>query len=132
MAFGRADWRGMLQSANKRDFLRYITYLAERSQAEMRKNSDNAKEPVTYQTFIIDMEELSMRQMAFKPCKFRRKPHRNAIRFFTYFGTILVRDFGVEAIKMSEANYPESLRRVFIINGKKMWTNFYLVLSLDY
>lgn len=25
---------------------------------------------------------------------------------------------GLEAIKISEANYPESLRRVFIINGK--------------
>ena len=49
-----------------------------------------------------------------------------------YLGKIEVRDVGVETIKILEANYPESLRRVFIINGKKIWTNVYPVLSFDY
>lgn len=68
--FGRADWRGMLQSVNKREYVRYVTYLAEKSMVEMRNNSANTTNPVTYQTFIIDMEELSMHQMSYKPCKF--------------------------------------------------------------
>ena len=58
----------MLQSVSKRDYLRYIVYLAEKSRAEMRKHSLKSEIPITYITFIIDMEELSMRQISFKPC----------------------------------------------------------------
>ncbi|KAI9561267.1 hypothetical protein GHT06_012223 [Daphnia sinensis] len=100
VAFGKADWRGMLQSVSKRDYLRYITYMAETNVATMRKNALLAGKPVTHQTFIIDMDGLSMRQMSYKP----------------------FREVGFEAIKISEANYPESLRRVFIINAPKAFT----------
>ncbi|XP_059350802.1 SEC14-like protein 2 [Daphnia carinata] len=100
IAFGKADWRGMLQSVSKRDYLRYLTYMAESNCATMRKNSLLAGKPVTHQTFLIDMDGLSMRQMSFKP----------------------FREVGFEAIKISEANYPESLRRVFIINAPKAFT----------
>ena len=68
VSFGNADWKGILKSVNKRDYLRYISYMAEKSFAQMRKNSLKTETPVTYQTFIIDMEGLSMRQMAYKPC----------------------------------------------------------------
>ena len=68
MSFGNADWKGILKSVSKRDYLRYISYMAEKSFAQMRKNSLKTETPVTYQTFIIDMEGLSMRQMAYKPC----------------------------------------------------------------
>ena len=68
VSFGNADWKGILKSVNKRDYLRYISYMAEKRFAQMRKNSLKTETPVTYQTFIIDMEGLSMRQMAYKPC----------------------------------------------------------------
>ena len=68
VSFGNADWKGILKSVSKRDYLRYISYMAEKSFAQMRKNSLKTETPVTYQTFIIDMEGLSMRQMAYKPC----------------------------------------------------------------
>ncbi|XP_057372739.1 SEC14-like protein 2 [Daphnia carinata] len=100
VSFGNADWRGILQSVSKRDYLRYICYMAEKSFKEMRKNSLQTQKPVTYQTFIIDMDGLSMRQMSYKP----------------------FREVGIEGIKLSEANYPESLRRVFIINAPKAFT----------
>ncbi|XP_046460797.1 SEC14-like protein 2 [Daphnia pulex] len=100
VSFGKGDWRGILQSVSKRDYLRYISYMAEKSFAQMRKNSLQTENPVTYQTFIIDMEGLSMRQMAYKP----------------------FRDVGFEGIQISEANYPESLRRVFIVNAPKVFT----------
>ena len=69
VAFGQADWRGMLQSVSKRDYLRYICYLGEKGIMEMKKNSDRFGKPVTCQTFIIDMKGLSMRQLSFKPCE---------------------------------------------------------------
>jgi hypothetical protein len=70
VSFGNADWRGILQSVSKRDYLRYISYMAEKNLAAMRKNSSNQVNPMLYQTFIVDMEGLSMNQMAFKPCEF--------------------------------------------------------------
>ncbi|KZS17891.1 SEC14 protein 2 [Daphnia magna] len=100
VAFGKADWRGILQSVSKTDYLRYLTYMAETNYVLMRKNSLLTGKPVTLQTFIIDMDGLSMRQMSYKP----------------------FREVGLEAIKISEANYPESLRRVFIINAPKVFT----------
>jgi hypothetical protein len=70
VSFGNADWRGILQSVSKRDYLRYISYMAEKNLAAMRKNSSNQVNPMLYQTFIVDMEGLSMNQMAYKPCEF--------------------------------------------------------------
>ncbi|XP_046633880.1 SEC14-like protein 2 isoform X4 [Daphnia pulicaria] len=100
VSFGNADWRGILQSVSKRDYLRYISYMAEKNLAAMRKNSSNQVNPMLYQTFIVDMEGLSMNQMAYKP----------------------FREVGFEGIQISEANYPESLRRVFIVNAPKVFT----------
>lgn len=69
VSFGNADWRGILQSVSKRDYMRYVCYMAEKSFHEMRKNALQTQKPVTYQTFIIDMDGLSMRQMSYRPCK---------------------------------------------------------------
>lgn len=68
-AFGCTDWIGILQSVSKKDFIKYVNYLAETSMHEMRKNGAITGKPVTYQTFVIDMEFLSMRQMSYKPSK---------------------------------------------------------------
>ena len=46
-------------------------------------------------TLVIDMEHFSMRQMTYKPAM----------------------DASMEQTKIYEAHYPESLRRMFIING---------------
>jgi len=48
----------------------------------------------------MDMENLSARQLAYKP----------------------VREAGVEVTRQADANYPESLRRVFVINAPKIFT----------
>jgi hypothetical protein len=69
IAFGHIDWRGILQSVSKRDYLRYVCYLVEKGIVEFKKCSERAKKPVSTSTFIIDMEGLSMRQMGYKPCE---------------------------------------------------------------
>ncbi len=69
VSFGQIDWRGVLQSVSKRDYLRYICYLVEKGMTEMKKCSERIKKPVCNSTFIIDLEGLSMRQMGYKPCK---------------------------------------------------------------
>ncbi|EFX85317.1 hypothetical protein DAPPUDRAFT_237865 [Daphnia pulex] len=100
IAFGHIDWRGILQSVSKRDYLRYVCYLVEKGIVEFKKCSERAKKPVSTSTFIIDMEGLSMRQMGYKP----------------------FRDIGIETVKILEANYPEDLSKVIIINAPKPFT----------
>ncbi|KAK4004697.1 SEC14-like protein 2 [Daphnia magna] len=99
-SFGKADWRGILQSVTKRDYLRYVIYMAEKNYATMRKTSLLTGKSIAHQTFIIDLDGFSMRQRTYRP----------------------FREIGIEGIKMSEANYPESFRRVFIINAPKVFT----------
>lgn len=68
--FGLADWRGILQSVSKRDYLRYVCYLAEMGVAETKKNKKHAQNPTMGSVFVIDMEGLSTKQMTYKPCEF--------------------------------------------------------------
>lgn len=84
-----------MKSVTKKDYLRYVSYLTEKSLAEMKKNSKIAEKIVTQQTVILDFDGLSMRQMFYKP----------------------FREISVEATKATEANYPETLRKSFVING---------------
>ncbi|KAI9561268.1 hypothetical protein GHT06_012224 [Daphnia sinensis] len=99
-SFGRADWRGLLQSVTKGDYLRYLIYMAEKNHAAMKKTSLLTGKSVTQQTFIVDLDGLSMRQRIYRP----------------------FREIGIEAIKIFEANYPDSLRRIFIINAPRVFT----------
>ena len=69
MPFGLADWRGILQSVSKRDYLRYVCYLAEMGVTETKKNKTHAQIPTMGSVFIIDMEGLSTKQMTYKPCE---------------------------------------------------------------
>ena len=118
MSFGQIDWRGVLQSVRKRDYLRYICYLGEKGMTEMKKCSERIKKPVCNSTFIIDLEGLSMRQMGYKPCKlyFWILMLRNKNKIM--HSKFKVREIGLETVRMLEANYPENLSKVIIINGR--------------
>ena len=60
---------------NKRDFLRYVAYLAELSKEKMRKESKRTSTPIHYETMIIDMAGLRMQQIAYKPSELNRWMH---------------------------------------------------------
>jgi len=123
--FGQADWRGLLHSVNRRDFLRFVFYIAEQGSEEFRKCTELAQRSITSSTFIIDMEGLSMKQIAHRPRELTKICLRKFQSKFNYnfsCWTVQVRDIGLEAIKVLEANYPEVIRKVFIINGKFHWT----------
>ena len=51
--YGRMDTRGLLQSVTKRDYLRYIIYIGERNNREMRKVSHLHKRAITQSTMIV-------------------------------------------------------------------------------
>ena len=64
-----------------------------------------------------------MRQMSYKPCEspyfqaqsLGKKPNET---FKKLMFKIKVRDIGIETVKILEANYPEDLSKVIVINGR--------------
>jgi len=99
-AYGNTDMKGIMMSVSKKTYTRYFAYVSEKSIREMHESSLRTGKTVSTQTIIIDMENLSSKQMGFKP----------------------VREAGIEMAKQAEANYPESLRKIFIINAPKFFT----------
>jgi len=103
-AYGRADSRGIFQSVSREDYLRYFVYLAEQNGKhleELQQINDSKKiRRIVRETAIVDLEGLSMYQLSYKP----------------------VREVGIELTKMLQANYPDNLRRIFIINASKLFT----------
>lgn len=107
-AHGQMDLRGILQSVTKKDYMRYQMYMTEIVNQEMRDESfRTGKNTACQMTFIADMANLSMRQMTYKP----------------------VMETGLEQTKVYELNYPENLRRIFIINAPKLFTVIYNIMK---
>lgn len=67
-ANGRIDFRGLMQSVTKKDYMKYQLWINEKTNREMREEfARSGKNPGCYLTFIADMDELSMHQMSCKP-----------------------------------------------------------------
>merc|ERR1711955_7763 len=62
---------------------------------------------ITLQTMIVDIDQLSMRQVSDRTAMER----------------------GFEAIKIFENHYPESLRRVFVINAPRLFATVFNMLK---
>ncbi|XP_046633862.1 SEC14-like protein 2 [Daphnia pulicaria] len=107
-AQGNMDLRGIFQSITKKDFMRFQAYTTERINKEMREESLRTGTNKNCQVvFIGDMTGLSMRQMTYKP----------------------VMDAGSEQTKVYESNYPENIRRMFIINAPKIFTVIFNIIK---
>ena len=68
-AFGNIDVKGLMMSVSKKSYVRFFAYMAERSHKEMHCYRESTGKPVTKQTVILDLANLSPVQMTFKPCK---------------------------------------------------------------
>ena len=61
--------KGIMMSVTKKTYLQYFAYNSEKSIKEMHRLSKLTGKSVSTQTIIIDMENLSSRQMGYKPGK---------------------------------------------------------------
>jgi len=66
-AQGKTDLKGISQSVTKRDYMRYQIWMTEKINGEMREESKRTGKMNTYITFISDAQDLSIKQMAYKP-----------------------------------------------------------------
>ena len=62
--------KGIMMSVNMKTYVRYHAYVSERSHKEMHRLSQLAGKSITTQTIILDMENLSSKQMGYKPGRF--------------------------------------------------------------
>ena len=66
-AHGRIDLKGLMQSTTRKDYMRYQIWMSELAQREMRKENQKTGRKVSSMTYIADADQLSMRQIAYKP-----------------------------------------------------------------
>lgn len=97
------DVRGILQSVSKEDFMYYIWYVVEKSKRDMRRLSKQFGHNVSQHNVIIDVEGFDMKSMLWKPA----------------IDTVRA------VIGPAEANYPDMVKKVFIINAPRTITFFY-------
>ena len=100
----------------------------EKMSHDIAEHDARSEEKITKLTIIFDMELLSMRQVAYKPSNddtyFVIVAQLSPAYFCCYcyyvmfsIVRIIAMDTAREMVHIFEANYPEILRRAFIING---------------
>uniref|UniRef100_A0A0P6EZV9 Cral/trio domain-containing protein n=2 Tax=Daphnia magna TaxID=35525 RepID=A0A0P6EZV9_9CRUS len=104
--YGAMDLKGLLLSLKKKDYLMYVIRNFEKSILEIKNNPERytpSPTSIGQCTLILDMAGFSMRHITYKPAL----------------------DISFQMLQMNEANYPEFLRRVFVINAPKIYSILY-------
>jgi len=100
--YGKIDMKGILRSAKKRDYLYYVYSLVESSIQSSMDYKEEHNLPASFMpqsTIIFDLEDLAMKHITYKPAM----------------------DAAIQVVQFYEANYPEYLRRVFVINAPRIF-----------
>lgn len=105
--FGNMDIKGLFYSVKKSEFIKYIVKLMESSEQEMRDQSERMGKVVDTHSIIFDLENLTMKQVAWKP----------AIDMITHL------------VKLFEDNYPERLKKAYVINVPKFFPVAYALVK---
>lgn len=109
MRYGLTDVKGILLSAKKKDCVMHVLTLVENYFSVVKNDPVKFKrsaDAISQTTVILDLEGFSMNHITYKP----------------------VIDTAIQFIQLYEANYPELLRRVFIINAPKIFSILFSML----
>lgn len=104
---GRLDVRGMLASVTKSDVVEYTILLLELVDRVKKRQSIKHDKLLDNMTCVFDAEGFSMRDFTHK--------------------TVL--DVFVTIFKIFEANYPESLKKAYVINAPKVFLLFWTMIK---
>ena len=64
---GRTDMKGLIQSTTRKDFMRFQIWMSEKSNRELRLESERTGKKISLMTLIADADQLSMKQIVYKP-----------------------------------------------------------------
>ncbi|XP_057372734.1 SEC14-like protein 2 isoform X2 [Daphnia carinata] len=104
-ALGKMDLKGLLASMTKKEYYNFLTWMLETFVVVIAQENNRTGCRTRKQTFIIDLDQFSMRHLTSKPVG----------SFMNAGAAILV------LIQNYLVNYPDQFRRVFIINAPSMF-----------
>ncbi|XP_046633868.1 SEC14-like protein 2 isoform X1 [Daphnia pulicaria] len=102
---GRVDIKGLLLSVTHKEFSNFTTWMCETFALAINQEIERTGKRTTQLTLMLDFEHFSMRQMASKQ----------------------VVEALLEMIRTYLINYPNSFRRIFVVNAPKV---FHLLFAL--
>lgn len=101
--FGYTDIKGLFYSVKKSDFIRHIIQQLEYSAQDMAAQSEKLGKVIEMHSFIFDLENFNLKQIAWKPAL----------------------DMIINLVTMYEDNYPEMLKKAYVINAPKIYPIIY-------
>lgn len=101
--FGYTDIKGLFYSVKKSDFIKHIIQQLEFSQQDMSAQTESLGKVIEMHSFIFDLENFNLKQIAWKPAL----------------------DMIINLVTMYEDNYPEMLKKAYVINAPKIYPIIY-------
>ncbi|KAM7304228.1 hypothetical protein ISCGN_014128 [Ixodes scapularis] len=101
--FGYTDIKGLFYSVKKSDFIKHIIQQLEFSQQDMSAQTEALGKVIEMHSFIFDLENFNLKQIAWKPAL----------------------DMIINLVTMYEDNYPEMLKKAYVINAPKIYPIIY-------
>lgn len=101
--FGYTDIKGLFYSVKKSDFIKHIIQQLEYSAQDMAAQSEKLGKVIEMHSFIFDLENFNLKQIAWKPAL----------------------DMIIYLVTMYEDNYPEMLKKAYVINAPKIYPIIY-------
>ncbi|KAI1292016.1 SEC14-like protein 2 [Halotydeus destructor] len=104
---GNMDIKGLFHSVKKTDFSRYTIRQLQLSEEDMKVQSERTGKMIDTHSFILDMENFAMKDLAWKPAV----------------------DLITQLITMFEDHYPERLKKVYVVNAPKYFPLAYALVK---
>ncbi|GIY49267.1 SEC14-like protein 2 [Caerostris darwini] len=99
-SIGNLDGKGLFKSANKYDVLRCVLQEMEKIYKRLKYQSEKLGRPVNQSIFIYNLENMTL----------AKATHRQSVELFA------------EGIQIFQDNYPEFLKKIYIINASVYFT----------
>ncbi|XP_076345644.1 SEC14-like protein 3 isoform X1 [Tachypleus tridentatus] len=105
--FGCMDIKGLFHSVKKSEFIKHFVHLLEKSEVDMKNQSEKLGKVIETHSVIFDMEKFTMKQLAWKPAV----------------------DMITQLVAICEDNYPERLKKIYVINASKIFPLAYALVK---
>ncbi|GFQ76054.1 SEC14-like protein 2 [Trichonephila clavata] len=105
--FGHMDIKGMFYSVKKSEFIKYVVKLMEISEQDMKDQTEELGKKIETHSIIFDMDNFTMKQVAWKPAV----------------------DMMTQLVKVFEDNYPERLKKTYVINAPAFFPMAYAMIK---
>uniref|UniRef100_T1J2H6 CRAL-TRIO domain-containing protein n=1 Tax=Strigamia maritima TaxID=126957 RepID=T1J2H6_STRMM len=104
--FGNCDIKGLLHAVKKSEYIKYTIYILEKAIRDMDEQTIKLGKVVDRMVIIFDLEHFGMKHITWKPAM----------------------DALLYMVQMHEGNYPERLKKVYVVNTPKIFSVVYAII----